>query len=153
MKRVSKVIVAASAALIMAVGAGCSSGGTSGTSVPDETGQTITLEALEGTWDLEGASGPEGVLEDLPPATLTVEADGRYGFEGSCNGMGGQFKVEDGVLSTDENVMTLMACDGVLGQLDGIASTTFSGLEAATLTESGVLTLVGDGSSLIFQKQ
>ncbi len=143
------VLAAAFAATLSFAGCG------TGKSVDDPAAapQAITIEALEGTWNLTGAFGADGEVKDRPEGTLTVEPGGRFAFDAQCNQMGGDFKVEEGTLSSEGTVMTLMLCEGPAGEVDGIASAVFSMIEGATLTESGELMLDGpDEQALKFQK-
>ena len=132
----------------------CTSGGTQETSEL-EPASDITMESVEGTWNLVGAAGEEGVVEDLPEGTLTIEQDS-FSFSAQCNQFSGSVAVEDGVLSTDQQIQTLMACDGPAGQVDDIAAAVLSDIQSSTLTagdsDPQKLTLVGPGgASLDFE--
>ena len=116
------------------------------------TPEAITEQSLAGTWKLTGVAGNDGVIEDLPEGEMTVEG-GRYSFSAGCNQMAGEVAVDDGQVKTEAGVTTLMECEGVLGQVDGVASQTLADVQSATLTEGGELTLVGPGGSLTFQRQ
>lgn len=155
MRRLGQTVAIVFAAIALGAGAGCAkdSGGTAGTSEVAGTPVEITAETLAGTWNLTGVSGTEGVVENPPSGTLTVEADGAFHFEAGCNQMGGELKIEDGTVSSSGAFSTQMLCEGVVGEVDTIASLTLGAISSSTLTESGELTLVGPGTSLVFQRQ
>lgn len=113
----------------------------------------LSLDALEGTWVLTGATSNGEVLEDLPETTMTVQPDGSFNIDASCNSMGGTFSVEGEALQSSPLASTLMACPDNVADFEAVAAKVISEMSSSTLTQSGELTLEGDGDVLVFQKQ
>jgi len=88
--------------------AGCARGSTG-----DPTAVVGTAADLENTkWKLtsfEGSNAGYALMQEQP-LTLEFQPDGMLGGFAGCNGFGGAYMVEDGLLKITDVVSTLMAC-------------------------------------------
>ena len=93
----------------------------------DETGSIVRLvpaevdSELSGTaWVLEAFENTDGAVPVAVPGGITLEfqPDGQAGGSGGCNGYGGAYQAQDGVLSFGEIASTLMLCadEDLMGQ-------------------------------------
>jgi heat shock protein HslJ len=81
--------------------------------LPAETAPGETESNLTGTqWQLIsfGAPGAEVPVVEGSTVTLEFNINGQAGGSGGCNSYGGEYQVEDNVLSFSQIVSTLMAC-------------------------------------------
>ncbi len=103
--------------------------------------------SLTGTaWRLTQLNG-QPIVENTTP-TLTFDADGQAGGQGSCNGFGGSYETENEKLTFGPLRSTLMACmeTGVMEQeaayFEALAKTTSYSVAGERLTlfdENGVI--------------
>lgn len=146
--------------LVAGILTGCASSSTNdeATSDPDGTSEMtpaadVTLENLQGEWKVTTVTSGEGVSDPTAPSEMEVRPDGTYTFSAGCNTMNGTFSVEDGgILTSSPLASTRMACPEDQAAMETLADSTFSDITAATLTESGELTIVGGDQTLVFQK-
>lgn len=108
-------------------------------------------ESIEGRWQLIS----HGSASSLTPAEEDVEAfiefgaDGQLGGNVGCNGFGGEYTVEDNVITFGPIISTKMFCEGPVGEQEATTLSVLS--ESATFDLDGdTLTISSaDGSSVI----
>ena len=111
------------------------------------------MDELVGVWTVVSATGSDGPMTEIPPAEMSIGANGRMGFNSGCNSVGGPVSVEDGQIVFGDAFMTLMFCEGPTGELEGIVTTLMAEPGSASLSEDGELILADDdGMSVVFQK-
>ncbi|MGO1736994.1 MAG: META domain-containing protein [Leucobacter sp.] len=74
-------------------------------------------EAVLGTWSSNEKGNP----------FLKFQEDGRVSGSDGCNGLGGEYTVEDEVVTIKRGASTLMACPGVDDWLGKFSSVTIDG--------------------------
>ena len=79
--------------------------------------------SFAGSWRLaeivDDTGAPLSVAAELLAATqFNVDIDGAFYAYAGCNGMFGELRMEDGIVSTAEYGMTLMACFGPVADLE-----------------------------------
>lgn len=74
-------------------------------------------EQVLGTWVSDENGNP----------FLRFKEDGRLSGSDGCNGLGGEYTVEDEVVTIDRGASTLKACPGVDDWLRGVTSVTIDG--------------------------
>lgn len=140
--------------LVAAALAGCGSSGDSGST----TGAgTAPAASAPGTADLDGrafvAIAMEG-REAVPGAPVAVSfRDGQIAAETGCNGLGGEWRVEDGRLRTGGLMGTMMACeDPLMEQERWMRDWLEAGPQVALSGDR--LTLIGDdGVTIVLREQ
>ncbi|NEK86184.1 META domain-containing protein [Blastococcus saxobsidens] len=94
-------------------------------SAPDGRGLVYRAEVAEdgllGSWALTAgtADGNALPLPEGARATLTFSAGSRAGGTSFCNGYGGEYVVEGEELRFEEVAVSLVACEGPVGQAEG----------------------------------
>jgi heat shock protein HslJ len=81
--------------------------------IPAETAPEETESNLTGTqWQLISFGAPGAEIPVVAGSTVTLEfnTNGQAGGSGGCNSYGGEYQVQDNVLSFSQIVSTLMAC-------------------------------------------
>lgn len=84
------------------------------------TSSSVSLDELtRHTWSLVSATDADGKPDtaltagDRAPIALSFHPD-RMGVSNACNGMGGDYQVEDDTLKVGNLMQTMMACEPVL---------------------------------------
>ncbi|MEY4953052.1 MAG: hypothetical protein RL299_1476 [Pseudomonadota bacterium] len=81
------------------------------------TAGTPSAQSTTGKWAFVSIDGKAPVSDK---AALTISAD-RIGANLGCNGLGGDFKIENGHLVTGPIISTMMYCDGLMDQESAVA--------------------------------
>lgn len=84
-------------------------------------------EAVLGTWSSEEKGNP----------FLTFQEDGRVSGSDGCNGLGGEYEVEDEAVTIKRGASTLMACPDVDDWLGKFSSVTIDGDTMTVLNKDG----------------
>ncbi|MEJ6655221.1 MAG: META domain-containing protein [Pseudomonas sp.] len=84
------------------------------------TSSSVSVDELtRHTWSLASATDADGKPDtaltggDKAPIALSFHPD-RIGISNACNGMGGDYQVEDDTLKVGNLMQTMMACEPVL---------------------------------------
>lgn len=131
---------------LAAVLAGCSSS-------PEISVATLTQH----DWSLAEATDADGHADtalrggDRAPIKLSFQAD-RLGITNSCNGMGGDYELENDRLKVGNLMQTMMACESELMAREGAIKTRLQQpLRVQFDQSSSRLTLTNDTGVMVFQ--
>jgi len=116
---------------------------------PDETGQATG--GIVGQWQLGGGTldGDPFPIVDGYRVTITFDEDGTFGGTAACNGYGGGYRHEDGVLVIDEWSITEMGCEpDVMASEQAFMIVLLQPVDIAR--DGDVLTMQGEGIDLTF---
>lgn len=110
-----------------------------------------TPESIQGRWQLVSHGSASSQVAAVPDVEAFIEfgEDGQLSGNVGCNGFGGEYEVEDDVISFGAMIATEMFCEGPVGEQE---ATTFAALsESATFVRDGdTLTITSaDGNSVI----
>ena len=104
-------------------------------------------EGFEGAWQAVTVAGQPVVVGHEPTATFRgTEVTGTTG----CNSYGGSYTYADGKIAFGPLRMTLMACIGPIGEVEGRFTQAMSGATTATTDAEGRLIIDGTGGSIVF---
>ena len=104
-------------------------------------------EGIEGAWRAVTVAGEPVVAGHEPTATFTTnEVSGTTG----CNQYGGSYTYADGEVGISPMRMTMMACIGPIGEVEGRFTEAMGGATTATTDAEGRLILDGTGGSIVF---
>ena len=104
-------------------------------------------EGIEGSWQAVTVDGQPVVAGHEPTATFTAtEVSGTTG----CNSYGGSYTFADGRIAIGAMRMTMMACIGPIGDVEGRFTQAMTGATTATTDAEGRLILDGPGGSVVF---
>lgn len=102
---------------------------------------------VEGVWRAVTVAGQPVVSGHEPTATFSAtEVSGTTG----CNSYGGSYATADGVIIFGPMRMTLMACIGPIGEVEGRFTAAMAGATAAAIDEQGHLIIDGTAGSIVF---
>jgi heat shock protein HslJ len=105
---------------------------------PALAGTTWRAVSVDGQPPIEGSE-----------ATAEFTDDRLYGTTG-CNRYFGGYTLTDGALGLTPVAMTMMACDGPVGDLENVFVRVINAAESATIDAEGRLVLSGPGGTLVF---
>ena len=138
-------LLPASFALAFMLG-GCSS-------TPEISVATLTQH----DWSLANATDADGHVDtalrggDRAPIKLSFQAD-RLGITNSCNGMGGDYELQNDLLIIGNLMQTMMACESELMAREGAIKTRLQlPLRVQFDQGSSRLTLINDTGIMVFQ--
>jgi heat shock protein HslJ len=104
-------------------------------------------EGIEGAWQAVTVAGQPVVAGHEPTATFReTEVTGTTG----CNSYGGSYTYTDGKITIGEMRMTMMACIGPIGEVEGRFTHAMDGATTATTDADGRLILDGTGGAIVF---
>jgi heat shock protein HslJ len=104
-------------------------------------------EGIEGSWQAVTVAGQPVVVGHEPTARFTAtEVDGTTG----CNSYGGSYAYARGTITVGAMRMTLMACEGPIGEVEGRFTQAMTGATTATTDTEGRLIIDGTGGSIVF---
>ena len=110
-------------------------------------GPDRVLEGVEGAWRAVTVAGQAVVAGHEPNATFRgTEVTGSTG----CNSYGGSYTYADGKITIGAMRMTMMACIGPIGDVEGRFTQAMSGATTATTDTAGRLILDGSGGAIVF---
>ncbi len=110
-------------------------------------GPDRTPEGIEGSWQAVTVAGQPVVAGHEPTATFRgTEVNGTTG----CNSYGGAYDYADGKITFSPMRMTMMACIGPIGDVEGLFTQAMSGATTATTDADGRLILDGTGGAIVF---
>lgn len=103
--------------------------------------------SIEGSWQALTVAGSPVVPGHPPTATFTAaEVNGTTG----CNSYGGSYTYAAGVITFGPMRMTLMACIGPIGDVEGTFTAALAGATSATIDPQGHLVIDGTAGSIVF---
>jgi heat shock protein HslJ len=131
------------ATLILAACAGAAPSPSGGVSPLDPAAPA----GIEGSWKALTVAGQPVVPGHEPTATFAAtEVDGTTG----CNSYGGGYTYAAGAITFGPMRMTLMACIGPIGEVEGRFTAAMTGATTATVDPQGRLTIDGTAGSIVF---
>ncbi len=102
---------------------------------------------IEGSWKATSVAGQPVVPGREPTATFTsTEITGTTG----CNSYGGSYTHDAGTIAFGPMRMTLMACIGPIGEVEGRFTAALTGATTARIDGQGQLTIDGTAGSIVF---
>ena len=133
--------------LVLAVAlAGCAGAGSS-PSVSVSPVDPAAPAGLEGRWKASTVAGQPVVPGHEPTATFSAtEVNGTTG----CNSYGGGYTYAGGAITFGPMRMTLMACIGPIGEVEGRFTAAMTGATTATVDALGHLVIDGTAGSIVF---
>lgn len=117
-----------------------------------EANTEVTMADLAGSWHLTSTAEGAAPVELNVPVGLSVEEDGAYHLDATCNAMNGSFTVEDGTVTSSPLMSTRMACPEDVSVMEAILAGTFSDLTSVHFGDDGVLVFDGAGNALVFAR-
>ena len=115
--------------------------------MPARPGATAPATLVGTVWRATSVGGQPTVVGSEPTATFTAtEVNGTTG----CNAYGGSYTYADGAITVGPMRMTLMACSGAIGEVEGRFTQAMAGATTARTTDSVHLFLDGSGGSIEF---
>ena len=112
---------------------------------------TSQENSLKGSWSFT-AYGPESSTNPAVTdnqATITFNDDGTLSGNSGCNSFGGEYKVEEGQVTFNQLVSTLMACSDPLMSQEGSVFKVLDGTASFEI-KGDTLTITKDGMALVF---
>ena len=107
-----------------------------------------TPPTLAGTaWRAISVSGAAPVAGNEP--TIAFDADRATGTTG-CNQYFGGYTYADGTIALSQVGMTMMACDGPIGTVEGSFVKALNGATSVAIDDGGQLLLSGTGGEVLF---
>ena len=142
----SKLIL--SAFMFAVVFAACGGGSTSSPGASVTPSGPAAPASLAGTSWTAISVGGQPVVADHPPTARfgPAEVDGTTG----CNSYGGGYTYADGTIAFGPLRMTLMACIGPIGEVEGRFTAAMTGATTAVVDAQGHLTIDGTAGSVVF---
>ncbi len=112
---------------------------------------TTQASSLNGKWKLVSYGPPDSMNAAVPDAeaTLTFGDDGTVSGNGGCNSIGGTYEVSDEIVTFDNVVSTLMACDDPRMAQEGAVTHVLSGAAEFEVNDQ-TLTIRSNGTTLVF---
>lgn len=108
---------------------------------------------LTGTWELRTdflQDAGQATSTGAPPPSLTFE-DGRLNVDTGCNTGGGDYEISGDEVTLSPIALTMRACEGQVGDLEGVVVGLLNAGTLAVGVEGDTLTLTAeDGTTLAF---